>query len=436
MNNLLNLKLSDEEIHMLHGSHGPIIQKLMKTIVLYGEAVGAKKLVDIEGPGHFSIGDDIPGIGPRYEMLKTLVDAGLKTKYPFTLDPMPPLDFDNLNITEKQKIEFEKMYKRQNAYDEMILKIGLRDVDAYSCTCYLPQVNNIPKKGSILAWSESSCVVFANSVLGARTNRNAAIMDLLQNIVGKTPCFGFITDAGRKAKWLVKIKTTKLPPPQILGALIGQKVLEDVPYITGLDQFIGNEIDDAAVDYLKEMGAACAALGAVGLYHIHNLTPEAIEKGEKLLIADYKTFEITDHMINDLYNSYPVTWENKEAKPQKCFIGCPHLSLRELYIWTEKIGIALSQNKREKLEVPTILCAAPQVIKAFKKDEVSYHKLMETGAKLTCICPETYMDNQLCAKDAVITNSNKLRDVTTARLFLEDELIHIIATGNYRHEQI
>ena len=92
----------------------------------------------------------------------------------------------------------------------------------------------------------------------------------------------YMTDEGRKATWIIQVKTTKKPEAQLLGSAIGMKVMEDVPYVYGLDQWLGEELDDAACAYLKDFGAATASNGAVGLYHIHNLTPEAKELGESL----------------------------------------------------------------------------------------------------------------------------------------------------------
>ena len=183
----LDIKLTPEERDILQGKQGPTMQKVMETLVLYGEALGAERLVDIEGDGHFVIAWATPGIAPSLEMLDELVAAGLKTKHPFTLDPKAPLDFENLSLRPEQERLLEQMYRDQARYDERMLQLGLRDADAYTCNPYLPEVGNIPQRGTILAWSESACAIFANSVLGARTNRNGAIMDLLSNIVGKTP---------------------------------------------------------------------------------------------------------------------------------------------------------------------------------------------------------------------------------------------------------
>jgi predicted aconitase len=152
-------------------------------------------------------------------MLEELVSAGLRTKFPFTLDPKPPLDFHNLGLTPQQKEEFNTMFRDEARYQEGMSALGLRDRQSYTCSPYLPEAGNIPVRGSVLAWSESSCVVYANSVLAARTNRNAAIVDLFSNLLGSTPLFGLLTDEGRKADWCIEIRTQKLPPPQLLGVL-------------------------------------------------------------------------------------------------------------------------------------------------------------------------------------------------------------------------
>jgi predicted aconitase len=194
----LSIELTDDERDTLEGRRGVTLQKVMETVVRYAEALGAERLVEIEGPGHFVIPWASPGIAPPLEMLDELAEAGLETTHPFTLDPCAPLDFEPLDLTGDQQHLVQEMYSDQKAYDRRMLQLGMRDPDAYTCNPYLPEVGNVPEEGSIVAWSESACAVFANSVLGARTNRNGAIMDLLSNIVGKTPLTGLLTDEGRR----------------------------------------------------------------------------------------------------------------------------------------------------------------------------------------------------------------------------------------------
>jgi predicted aconitase len=425
------MNLTKEEEAILDGQQGSTLQKVMRTLVFYGEALEAEKFVDIEWDGHFSIPSAVPGLGPRLEMLDELVMAGLKTKFPFTLDPRSPApaDFENLSLSSEQERIFIEMLENQPAYDKLMLQLGLRHQDDYTCTPYLPEVDNIPPRGAILAWSESSCVVFANSVLGARTNRNSSIIDILSNIAGKTPLTGLLTDEGRQAAWHVEIKTRRKPDPQLIGAIIGKTVQEDVPYITGLDRFLNPDLDDKTRDYLKEMGAACAAIGAVGLYHVENITPEAKDKGIGLLNPGHRSCVVDDRELETMLMSYKVMWNNQNVKPRKCLIGCPHLSLRELYLWTDNIQKALEVEEKKQLEVATIICAAPQILRKFKADKEAFERLERTGAKLSGICPEGYMGNQICAGEGVITNSNKLRAFTSARLLLDRDLIKVMVTG-------
>ncbi|MBA7479725.1 hypothetical protein ES707_15161 [subsurface metagenome] len=434
MNNLsdLKIKLTQDEKNILQGKQGAAMQKILKTVVLYGEALGAERLADINGDGHFVITYAIPGIAPSMEMLDELTASGIKTKYSFTLDPKPPLDFENWFLTPDQVQTLEQMYEDQPRYDERMLQLGLRDTDACTCTPYLPEVGNIPKRGDILAWSESCCAIFANSVLGARTNRNGAIMDLLSNIAGKTPFAGLLTDEGRKASWLVEVKTNSLPLPQLLGTAIGKKVIADVPFIVGLDRFLGAGMNEETRDYLHEMGTLCATAGAVGLYHVQNITPEAVDYGPKLLVPNHKTYAIDDRELDELLSSYPVLWLNKDAGPEKCFIGCPHLSMQQLYWWTDKIDRALEKESRKQLPVKTTICAAPQVLQKFKADKNAYERLERAGVKLSAGCAMQLFDKDLSAGEAIVTNSNKLRAYTTARFFPDEELVKIIISGEIK----
>ena len=279
--------------------------------------------------------------------------------------------------------------------------------------------------GDVLSWSESSAVVYANSVLGARCNRNSGILDLMGSVAGFVPYFGLLTDEGRKAKWIIRINTTKKPEAQLLGSAIGMKVMEDVPYVIGLDKYLGEELNDAACTYLKDFGAACASNGAVGLYHIDKLTPEAKKYGEKLILKDAKEYVIDDAELERVYKSYPVIWKKKDAKPKLCFIGCPHMSLEQLKTWTVNVNNKLRENKTKQVSIPTVFTAAPGVIKEFNKTE--YRSMLdESGVVLSYICPLMYMNNPACASMPVITSSNKLRTYTSAKFYTEDEILDII----------
>ncbi|NMC56027.1 MAG: DUF521 domain-containing protein, partial [Eubacteriaceae bacterium] len=275
---------------------------------------------------------------------------------------------------------------------------------------------------------ESSAVVYANSVLGARCNRNSGIIDLFGSVVGYVPYFGLLTDEGRKAEWIIEVKCKKLPQAQILGSAIGMMVMEEVPYIKGLDKHLGNELNENVCSYLKNFGAATASNGAVGLYHIEGLTPEAVEQGQSLIKSDAKTYVIDDAELQRVYKQYPCIWKDASAKPVMCFVGCPHLSVHELKDWTEKIEDGIKKNNRSKVALTTVLTSAPAVIEAFEKTEYA-QRLKNTGVILSYICPLMFMNNPQCGKMPVITNSNKLRTYTSAKYHTDEEVLGIITGG-------
>lgn len=423
------MELTHQERRILDGEEGLVLQKVMETLVSYGQVLGAERLVEIQGDGHFSFAFPTPGVGPRLDMLEELVNAGLRTKFPFTLDPKGPLEYKGMAFSAEQEDEFEVKYQDQPRFDQLMAQLGLRSDDSYTCTPYLSQVGNIPKRDAILAWSESSAVVFVNSVIGARTNRNAAIMDIFSNIIGKTPLFGLLTDDGRKAAWLVEVKTSRLPNPQLLGGAIGKKIQNDVPYIAGLEKFLGPGLCDETKDYLKEMGAACAAIGAVGLYHVEKITPEAVEMGTELLVPGFRTYVIDDQELAGLMAAYPIMWADKGSQPQRCLIGCPHVSLKELHWWADHIQAALKEQGNSQVAIPTIISAAPQVLAEFRQDEEAYERLKRMGVKLSDMCSEACMTNKFLALEAVVTDSNKLRAFTPARMLLKEDLLRVIAAG-------
>ena len=420
--------LTKEQQAILDGAQGETLAKVMKTLVMYGDAFEAEKLVPITSKyNHLVTSFGLKVMSPVYDLMQQLLDAGVCSEQKFSVDPRP-LD-KNVPANFLQNLVFNKfMYTKQDFYEEQLVKLGLMDKNAFTCTCYMDEVGNKPKKGDVLSWAESSAVVYANSVLGARCNRNSGIIDIMGSIVGYVPYFGLLTDEGRKATWVVKIKTTKKPEAQLLGSAIGMKVMEDVPYVVGLDKWIGNELTDSACAYLKDFGAATASNGAVGLYHIANLTPEAVELGESLIAEGAKEYIIDDAELEKVKNNYPVIWKNPDATPKLCFVGCPHLSLEQLKDWTVKLEAELKKNGKKKITINTVFTAAPAVLEAFNKTEYAA-RLKATGVITSYICPLMYMNNPLCKKMPVITSSNKLRTYTSARNYTDAEILKTITGG-------
>lgn len=426
------MELTPQQQQILDGSQGPTMAKVMKTLVMYGQTFGADKLVPVTSEyNHLVTSFGLKMMTPVFQLMQQLIDAGAVSKQQFSVDPRP-LDA-NVPANFLQKLVFNRfMYATQDAYEQQLNQLGLMDQDAFTCACYLDQVGNKPKQGDVLSWAESSAVVYANSVLGARCNRNSGIMDIMGSIAGFVPHFGLLTDQGRKASWIVEVRCTKKPEAQLLGSAIGMKVMEDVPYITGMEPWLGTELTDSTCAYLKDFGAATASNGAVGLYHIEHLTPEAKEQGRDLLLPDAQVYVIDDAELERVQRSYPLVWKNPDAKPKLCFIGCPHLSMEQLVDWTVRLEEGLKAQGRNTVAIPTVFTTAPGVKAAFEKTEYAA-RLKNTGAILSYICPLMYMNNPLCASMPVITCSNKLRTYTTARYYTEAQILEQITKGGTSH---
>ena len=420
--------LTKEQQAILDGEKGETLAKVMKTLVMYGDAFEAEKLVPITSKyNHLVTSFGLKVMSPVYDLMQTLLDAGVSSEQKFSVDPRP-LD-KGVPANFLQNLVFNKfMYTKQSFYEDQLEKLGLMDKNAFTCTCYMDEVGNKPKEGDVLSWAESSAVVYANSVLGARCNRNSGIIDIMGSIVGYVPYFGLLTDEGRRATWVVKVKTTKKPEAQLLGSAIGMKVMEDVPYIVGLDKWLGTTLDDAACTYLKDFGAATASNGAVGLYHIENLTPEAADLGRELIAEGAREYVIDDAELERVKANYPVVWKNPDAEPKLCFMGCPHMSLEQLKSWTDRVEAALAEAGNKKVVIPTVFTAAPGVLEEFNKTEYAA-RLEATGVITSYICPLMYMNNPLCKGMPVITSSNKLRTYTTARYYTDDEILAKITKG-------
>ena len=421
------MKLTPEQQALLNGEKGEMMAKVMKTLVMYGDTFGAERMVPVTSKeGHTVISYGLAALKPVYDLFDRLIDAGLTNGQKFTADPRP-LD-KNVPTSFLEDIVFEKiMYTEQARFEEQLKKLGIVDDDAYSCTCYVDQMGNKPNKGDILSWAESSAVVYANSVLGARCNRNSGMIELMGSIAGFVPEFGLLTDEGRKATWVIEVKCEKKPEAQLLGSAIGMKVMEDVPYVKGMEQWLGTELNDENCTYLKDFGAATASNGAVGLFHIENLTPEAKEQGEALIKEGAQVYVIDDAELQRVQDNYPVIWKNKDAKPELCFVGCPHMTLRQMMDWADNIEAKLRANGMDKVSVPTVFTASPAVIKELNAGTYGA-KLASYGIIVSYICPLMYMNNPLCKKKAVITSSNKLRTYTSARFYREDEILDIITS--------
>ncbi|NJE06187.1 DUF521 domain-containing protein [Thermococcus sp. M36] len=289
--------LTKEEELILAGEYGYALQKAMEILVALGEIYGADRLIPIKsaqvaGVSYKNIGE--AGV----EFLRDFVNAGAKVSVYTTLNPAGIGDDE---FMEKQA-EVLELYRRMG-------------IEATStCTPYYGA--NLPKFGDHLAWSESSAVSFANSIIGARTNREGGPSSLAAAIVGKTPNYGLHLDENRKATVIVdtEAKVESFADYAALGYHLGKTLGNDVPYIKGLKP--------ESNDLLKEMGAAMAASGSIALYHVEGETPEYREA----VVDKLETITVEDSDIKAVKEAFNDDWSEIDM----ILIGCPHASLQEV----------------------------------------------------------------------------------------------------------
>ena len=423
------MKLTKDEQDIMDGKKGEALAKVMKTVVQYGNAFGADKLVDLGGNPHTVLLFGSTPVAPIIDIFNECADAGLKAYAEYTIDPRP-YDFYNLETSAENQYKLQQTYNLQTEIEMVHLRLGAKDMNFWSCACYWPEVGNAPKQGTNLAWSESSAVNYSNSVLGCRSNRNSGGIEMLCNILGKAPHFGLMTDEGRQAKWLIEVQTTDEPQWSVLGGAIGMKVMEDVPYVAGIDRYLG-QLDGISMGKLKDMGAATATNGAVGLYHVENITPYAIDQGRKLLAEGYQTYVIDDAEVELVRKDYPNLWTQKDAKPTRAFVGCPHNTFHQLYDWGMKVTHALANRGQEKVGIPLHLFCSPLVFNHFLEEHAELVRDMKrAGITFTNTCPLTFCGIPgITATEFCVTNSNKTREYTNSRFFGDGPLLEIILTG-------
>ncbi|AIF69160.1 hypothetical protein PAP_03700 [Palaeococcus pacificus DY20341] len=340
--------LTKEEELTLAGQYGYALQKAMEILVALGEIYGADRLIPIKsaqvaGVSYKNIGD--AGI----EFLSDLADAGAKVSVYTTLNPA---GIGNENFMEKQR-EVLAIYK----------KMGIEVTS--TCTPYYGA--NLPKFGDHLAWSESSAVSFANSIIGARTNREGGPSSLAAAIVGKTPNYGLHLEENRKATIIVEVqaKMKDFVDYSLLGYYLGKALKNDVPYFKGLKV--------SKMDYLKELGASMAATGSIALYHVEGETPEY-----KGAIADkVDVLQVDEKELKDVKERFNAEWAEIDA----ILIGCPHASIQEIKEIAELLAM-----RGKPLKVPLYITASRAV--KYLADSLGYTDVIEryNGRILTDSC--------------------------------------------------
>lgn len=307
-------ELTPQEISMLQGSHGKGVQKAMEIVVGLARIYNAKRLIPVTSAQIAGVSYDNLGEAGLH-FLSRLAADGAVSVIPATLNPagMDLEDWQNLGIPE----DFARKQKEVIlAYQRLGISITC------SCTPYL--IGHTPLLGEHIAWSESSAVCYANSVLGARTNREGGPSALASAITGRTGEYGFHLDENRKPDLRVVIEAS-LPSGDLrtsyfglLGKIIGEKIItrgvKALPWIEG--------IDNASLEELKSFSASIATYGGLALFHIAGITPEA-----NAWDIPAKSISIRQ---NEIEQSLRELEKGIAGKFDFFSLGCPHLSLREI----------------------------------------------------------------------------------------------------------
>lgn len=366
------MQLDKYDQALLDGEYGETKQKMMEILVSLGKIYDAERLIEVK---------NVQVSGASF---KTIGDAGLewlnslsgKAVVPSFLNPigMPRDGWESLGISQ----EFGKKQLEVNA---AYTRLGIRP----SCTC-TPYYFTLIERGDHLAWSESSAVVYANSVLGARTNREGGPSALASALTGKTPEYGLHIVKNRLPEIEFRLadpeaaKSWTQAEYGALGIIAGAISGNKIPLFKGIRP---------KADMLKSMGAAMAASGAVALFHVEDITPEARFPFFKKHFAEDEREVITieTEEIKELFS---------ELEPEAVAVGCPHLSRDELAELADLLD-------GRTVKMPFYVFAAAEM-KSSCADAVS--RIQKSGARVipdTCMIVSPLFEKRGC----VMTNSGK-----------------------------
>jgi predicted aconitase len=319
------MKLSEEEKKMLDGEHGPGCQKAMEILVALGEIYNSEKMIPITSV-HIS-GTSYKGCGAAgAKFVKQLADTGNKFSVFTSLNPssVDPDHWERLGFSHED-------FTNQNTLTEAYRKMG----GVCLCTCTPFLSGNSPRFGEDIAWAESSALIFANSVIGARTNREGGIGALASALTGKTPIYGYHIRENRRATILVdttaRCETTS--DYSAMGYDLGCRIGDAVPYLTRFEE-------RPRLQHLKAFSAGISTSGSTALFHIEGVTPESTDSW---LISDRNFKDKVEVSQRDLKAVYHRLSGADGEDIDFVGIGCPHLDLMEI----RDVAIALDRRKRK-----------------------------------------------------------------------------------------
>ena len=403
------MRLTAYEQEMLDGLHGKTIQKCMKLLVALGTIYGAEDMVEVTNVHS-------PGVSYR-----VAGNAGLNYVKEASEDAVfcVPTTLNTIGIDEDcwEKIGFpEEFAQKQIELNQAYRKMGAIPVN--TCTPFL--CGNLPRFGESIAWGESSAICFANSVIGARTNREGGPTALAAGITGRVPRYGFHLDQNRKATYQVKVEVELKDDKDFaaLGYYIGKRVGSEVPVFTGIRRH-------PTLENYKALCAALASSGAVALFHIVGFTPEAPTL-ESVLGNCKGTFVFDEAAYTEVNEKFGTT-----GPIDFVVIGCPHVSIVEM-------GKIADMLRGKKLQSAMWVCTSRQVKQL--ADRMGYSAVIqEAGAEIICdTCPVLCCTLWDRGYKTIATNSGKLAHYAPGHwklqpvLLTAEECVQTAINGNWR----
>jgi predicted aconitase len=308
------MRLTDREKSILDGEQGEAARIALAVLVELGALFGAKKLMRVS---QVHIDATLYMVDAGLEFAEKMADLGGEVAVPTSLNPSS-IDLQRWKEYRVPPEVLSKHERMEKAY------LKMRAIPTWTCAPY--QHGIIPRFGEQIAWGESNAIAFANSIIGARTNRYADLMDICAAIIGKVPKFGLHLTENRKARMLIRLKdiTTQMFANEaiypLLGYLLGEIAADQVAAITGIPH-------DIKIDNLKGFCAAAASSGAVGLFHMVGITPEA-QTLEMCLHGNKpeNVYDITPKLIRKAEDRL---WTMQSDAVDLIVTGCPHYSPSE-----------------------------------------------------------------------------------------------------------
>jgi predicted aconitase len=382
------LHLDSSQERLLRGEGGEAKQFAMNIVTQVGDAVGAESLVPIKSAhvlAHYSSLHDA-GV----DVLERFASSGGKFAVPTSVDPA------SIDLQNWRSFGIPEEYARQQ----------FRLCDAYAklggmrCwTCVQYQVCNIPKQGETVAWAESSAVVYANSVMGVRSNKITSGMDVACAVLGLTPNFGMLLDENRVAR--VAFTLGDRPQSDLdyrsLGFFIGRRAGARVPLLRGLPGSVTS-------DELKHLGAAAAAAGPVTMIHLPGITPGPKSAAEAAGGERVEEIEVTRSDLTSVEADLNQTHE----APDLVAFGVPHLSANELGYLAK-----LLEGRKLKRGVKMYVYTSGQAFEMAEKAGIA-STIEATGARLTHSTDAEISPLKLLGFDIVMTNSAKLAEIVSS----------------------